>query len=91
MYHSWRYTGREENMRLRKLFKKTELRVYGYDNFHGDKGVIIANNYEEAVKVYRQKYDRKIIDDHDEYMEDGCYLFDMGLVEKNKMYINAEW
>lgn len=86
------YTGREENMELRKLLKKkTEFRVYGYDNFQGDKGIIIANSYDEAVKVYREKYDRKITDDHNEYMNDGCYLFDMGVVEENKMYVNAEW
>lgn len=76
-------------MGLRKIFK-TENRVYGYDNFHGDKGIIIANNYGDAVKVYRQKYDRKITDDHNEYMNDGCYLFDMGIVKKNKMYVNVE-
>lgn len=80
------------NMGLRKLLKKkTELRVYGYDNFNGDKGVIIANSYDEAAKVYGEKYDRKITDDHNEYMDDGCYLFDMGVVEENKMYVNAEW
>lgn len=83
---------REGIMRLQKFSKKkTELRVYGYDNFSGDKGVIIANNYGEAVKVYRQKYNRKITDDHNEYMDDGRYLFDIGIVEKNKMYINTEW
>lgn len=76
-------------MGLRKILK-TELRVYSFDNFHGDKGVIIAKNYDDAVKVYMQKYDRKITDDHNEYMNDGCYLFDMGIVEKNKMYVNVE-
>lgn len=76
-------------MGLQKILK-TELRVYSFDNFHGDKGVIIAKNYDDAVKVYREKYNRKIADAHNEYMNDGCYLFDMGKVKKNVMYVNVE-
>lgn len=78
-------------MRLRKFFKKkTELKVYGYDNFEGDKGIIIANNYEEAVKIYRENYEREITDDPDKYVNGGCYLFDLGKVEKEKMYVTTE-
>lgn len=71
--------------------KKKGLKVYGYDNCEGDKGIIIAKNYSEAVKTYKQAYDRNITEEHSEYMEGGCYLSDLGVVKENKVYVNAEW
>lgn len=62
------------------------MNVYGFDNHDGDLGVIIANNYDEAAKVYEKKYKRVIAKTETEYRNDGCYLIELGPVEENSVY-----
>ena len=45
----------------RKKFHKGK--IFAYENSEGDKGIICAMSYEEAVKLFYQKYpNRKIMD-----------------------------
>lgn len=38
------------------MFKRKKKRLYSYDNFEGDKGVIIAKSLEEACEIYKTHY-----------------------------------
>lgn len=68
--------------------KEKDMNVYGFDNHDGDLGVIIANNYDEAVMVYKEKYKREIVEMETEYRNGGCYLIELGPVKENSVYVN---
>lgn len=67
------------------------MRIYGYEIFEGDKGAIIAENYQEAVKIYHKKYDTEISKSIEDYNLGGCLLTDLGELKCNKIYVCAEW
>lgn len=67
------------------------MNVYGFDNYKGDKGIIIADSNEEAIKIYSKTYNNKITEDWSEYVKGGCMLTDHGLVQKCQMYVNVSW
>lgn len=48
------------------------MNVYGFDNYKGDKGIIIADSNEEAIKIYSKTYNNKITEDWSEYVKGGC-------------------
>lgn len=52
-------------------------KLYSYDNFEGDKGVIIADSIEEAERIYKEEYhERQIAKDQEQYYNKGCYLIE---------------
>lgn len=64
----------------------TMNKLYSYDNCEGDKGVIVAESYEEAVEIYKKEYPkRKIVENGSEYWDNGCYLKEEGSIE-TKLY-----
>lgn len=65
------------------------MNIYGFDNYEGDKGIIIADSYEEAVQIYSKIYKNIITEDWSLYVEGGCMLTDLGSVQKNQMYVNV--
>lgn len=68
-------------------------RVYTYDNFEGDKGIIVADSYEEAVKIFQEQYpDRKIAKAIDEYWNHGCYIEEIDFMyDESRLYVTCEW
>lgn len=72
------------------MFKKKK--VYAYENSNGDKGVIIAKSIDEAKTIFYKEYPkRKIVDNDNDYWENGTYLFEMSEVESNKLYCCFPW
>lgn len=73
------------------MFKKKK--IYSYDNFEGDKGVIIAKSLEEAYKIYKKYYpERQIAYTDEEYWEDGCYIVEEGILDgKSILYNTVPW
>ena len=72
------------------------LKVYAYENYEGDKGVIIAESKDIAENIFYKKYpNRKIVTvesgDYDSSEIKGTYLFDAGDVEENKLYDAFPW
>jgi hypothetical protein len=67
--------------------------IYSYDNFDGDKGIIIADSYEEAVEIYKKEYPkRKIADNIDEYYDNGCYIEAEDIYDgKSKLLVTYSW
>ena len=50
-------------------------KLYSFDNFQGDKGIIIADSLAEAHSLYRKEYPKhKIANNQDEYFDNGCYI-----------------
>ena len=41
-------------------------KIYVYENESGDKGLIIADSYDKAVKLYHDEYPRRRIIERDE-------------------------
>lgn len=68
-------------------------KLYSYDNFEGDKGVIIANSMEEAEKIYKKEYpERKIARNQEEYWNGGCYMTEEGVIdETSKLFNTCSW
>lgn len=67
-------------------------KLYSYDNFEGDKGVIIARSYEDAVALYKKEYPkRQIAKTEAEYYNHGCYLTENDVVETGKLYCTCPW
>lgn len=66
---------------------KDKKKLYSYDNCQGDKGVIIADSYEEAVELHKKEYpERQIAEDDTQYWNDGCYLEEVDFVDESKLY-----
>ena len=61
--------------------------IYAYDNFEGDKGIIVANSYEEAIELYKKDYpDREIAETQGEYWSHGCFIEKLGTTETSEVY-----
>lgn len=72
------------------MFKKKK--VYAYEMCEGDKAIIIAKTIDEAKMIFCKEYpERKIVDNDDDYYEDGAYLFEMDKVKNNKLYCCFPW
>ena len=63
-------------------------KIYAYENSDGDKGIIIAKSYNDAKRIFHEKYPkRKIVeDDSIDYWDNGSYLFEMDNVSDNELY-----
>ena len=68
-------------------------KLYSYDNYEGDKGVIIADSLEEAIEIYKKIYPkRKITNNQEEYFNDGCYLTEEGILDgASKLFNTCPW
>ena len=56
-------------------------KIYAYDNYEGDKGIIIADSLNEAVAIYKNEYpDRQIATTSEQYWEHGCYIYEINKV-----------
>ena len=74
------------------MSKSKKLKVYGYENSDGDKGIIIATSLKKAKKVYFKNYPkRKLVEDLTEYYEDGAFLFYAGDVKESTAYCVFPW
>lgn len=73
-----------------KMFAKKKL--FAYENFEGDKGVIIAKSKEEAIELFQKEYPgRKIAENDREYFDNGAYLFEVGTVKDRELYCAFPW
>lgn len=68
-------------------------RLYSFDNYEGDKGVIIADSYEEAVMIFEEQYpDRQIAETSSQYWNHGCYLEEIDFVDDgSRLYVTCDW
>ena len=68
-------------------------KIYTYDNYEGDKGIIFANSFDEAMKIFKDYYpDRKIADNIEQYWNNGCYLEEMDFIpSESKLYVTCVW
>lgn len=75
------------------MFKRKKKRLYSYDNFEGDKGVIIAKSLEEACEIYKTHYpDRKIANTEEEYWDNGGYIIEEDVLDgKSVLYNTTPW
>lgn len=37
------------------------MKIFGYDIWNGDKGIIIANDEEEAIRIFKKEYDNPVV------------------------------
>lgn len=68
------------------MFRK---KLFAYENSEGDKGVIVARSYKNALLIFQKKYpDRKVISDDtsEDYWDNGAYLFEIGEIKENELY-----
>ena len=68
-------------------------RLYSYDNYEGDKGIIIADSWEEAVALYKKSYpNREIAETNEQYWDYGCYIEEIDFaLEESRLYVTCEW
>ena len=65
----------------------TTNKMYAYENYEGGKGVIIATSMGQARKLFSERYpNRKIAENDEEYWNNGAFLYELGDVERNKIY-----
>ena len=72
------------------------LKVYAYENYEGDKGIIITKSKDMAENIFYKKYpNREIVtvESGDYYSSEinGAYLFQVGEVEEDKLYDTFPW
>lgn len=62
------------------------LRIYSYDIWDGDKGIILAYDWFEAIKIFRENYEGVPIADIEDLDYDSgvCQMDYVGLVDKPK-------
>ena len=63
-------------------------KIYAYENSDGDKGIIIAKSYNDAKRIFHEKYPKRktVEDDSIDYWDNGSYLFEMDNVRDNELY-----
>lgn len=68
-------------------------RLYSYDNFEGDKGIIIADSWDEAVAIFKEEYpDRQIAETSEQYWKHGCWMEEIDfMADESKLYITCPW
>ena len=68
-------------------------KIYAYDNYEGDKGIIVASSLDDAILIFNQEYpDRKVAETHEQYCEYGSYVYEIDLwSDKDKLYVVCEW
>lgn len=60
---------------------KAPMRIYSYDIWDGDKGIILAKSYKEAVEEFKENYEAPIDDiDNMEYDSGVCRIDYVGNV-----------
>lgn len=69
-----------------------KLKVYSFELFEGDKGVIIAESYKKAKEILKKEYDMGVTDnDMDWQSGKKAFLYEIGDLKKNSLYVNVEW
>ena len=68
-------------------------KLYTYDNYEGDKGIIVADSWDEAVAIYKEQYpDREIAETDEQYWDYGCYIEEIDFwSNEKKLYVCCEW
>ncbi len=59
------------------FLKKEKNKIFAYENCDGDKGIIIAETYEEAEKLYKDDYPDCTIIDGEDYRPGTGFLFEV--------------
>lgn len=76
--------------------KESSKKLFSFDNFAGDKGVIIADSLEEAKELYKAKYPKRKIakdgNDDETYFDNGCYILEEDVMDDtSKLLITCPW
>ena len=68
-------------------------KIYAYDNYEGDKGIIVADSYDKAIALFKEQYPhREVAKTQEQYLECGSYIYELDcLSEENRLYIVCEW
>lgn len=68
-------------------------KIYAYENYEGDKGIIIAYTESEARKIYQKVYPkRRLVDNDDDYSSKCGHLYELDtLSDKSKLYSAFEY
>lgn len=68
------------------------MKVFSFEIYEGDRGVIIAKSYKKAKKILKKEYDIYITDDDIEWQEGKkALLYEIGKLKKNTLYVNVAW
>lgn len=75
------------------LSHEASKKIFAYENYEGDKGIIIADTELEARGLFLERYpDRKIVNNDHEFWNNGAYLFEFSnLEDKSALYCTFEW
>ena len=72
--------------------ENTLKKIYAYEIFEGDKGVIIAPSYKKAKKILKKECGIKVADNDTAYYNGNkAYLYEVGKVKNNKIYATFEY
>lgn len=52
------------------------MKIFEYDVWDGDKGIIIANDEDEAVRIFKKEYDLPVVGVDVEDQEHGTCVID---------------
>ena len=68
-------------------------KIYTYDNYEGDKGIILADSFDEAIKIFKNQYPyRGIAENMEQYWNYGCFIEELDFVSsESKLYAIIEW
>lgn len=66
-------------------------KIYAYEIYGKDKGIIIARSYNHAEKILKKEYNIDITDNDDKYWSgEGAYLYEVDNVKNNHLYATFE-
>ena len=69
-----------------------KLKVYSFELFEGDKGVIITDSYKKAKEIIKKEYDMDVTDNDQEWQcGKKAFLYEIGDLKKDLLYVNVEW
>lgn len=68
-------------------------KIYVYDNYEGDKGIIVAESLDEAIVMFKEQYpDIEVAKTQEQYWEYGSYIYEIDTwSDENKLYVVCEW
>ena len=81
-----------ENIETPEIVETGCKKIYSFDNYEGDKGIIIATSLEEASMIYKEKYPyRTIAQSEEQYYNNGCYILERCKLDNATLVVAAEW
>lgn len=63
------------------------MRIYAYEIYEWDKGIIVAESLDEAKKIFHEEYpEKEIVDNLWDYDTGGAFVYEVDEIGNSRLY-----